>query len=160
MHWKKNRLTKKGYEKLVKELKDLKEVKYPKVLERLAEAKAMWDLSENFEYKSSLEDREIISARIAEVESLVDDVEIIKETKSTSGKAKKVDYGAVVTFKLEDKKKYTVTIVWTGEVDLDDGLKMSLKSPIWIAIKGKKVGDKVKMKLLQGRQEVEIVEIK
>ena len=78
---KKNYLTKEGYEQLVQELNDLKKVTLPAVLERLGEAKAMGDLSENFEYKSALEDKDLVNSRIAEIETLIDDVEIIKEEK-------------------------------------------------------------------------------
>ena len=109
---KKNYLTKEGYEQLVQELNDLKKVKLPAVLERLGEAKAMGDLSENFEYKSALEDKDLINSRISEIEKLIDDVEIIKEEKK--GKSDKVvDYGSKVTVQTEDKDIYTVTIVGT-----------------------------------------------
>jgi len=75
---KKNFLTKEGYEELIQELKELKTEKLPLVLERLGEAKAMGDLSENFEYKSALEDKDFINSRIVEIESLIENVEIIK----------------------------------------------------------------------------------
>ena len=165
---KKNYLTKEGYEQLVQELNDLKKVKLPAVLERLGEAKAMGDLSENFEYKSALEDKDLINSRISEIEKLIDDVEIIKEEKK--GKSDKVvDYGSKVTVQTEDKDIYTVTIVGTWETSMDfdknfkvekGSIKMSLESPIGIAIKGKKAGDTVKMRLNTGKQDVKIIEVK
>ena len=103
-----NFLSKEGYEKLVKELHNIKEVEIPKVIERIGEAKAMGDLSENSEYKSALEDRELLSSRIMQIEELLDNVEIIDENKKHSGI---IDYGSQVTVELEDKKKYTVDIV-------------------------------------------------
>src|SRR5574344_2254780 len=107
---KKNYLTKEGYEQLVDELNDLKKVKLPAVLERLGEAKAMGDPSENFEYKSALEDKDLINSRISEIEKLIDDVEIIKEEKK--GKSDKiVDYGSKVTVQMDDGDIYTVTVV-------------------------------------------------
>ena len=92
---KKNYLTKEGYEQLVQELNELKKVKLPSVLERLWEAKAMGDLSENFEYKSALEDKDFINSRISEIEKLIEDVEIIKEEKKTKSD-KIVDYWSKV----------------------------------------------------------------
>ena len=90
---KKNYLTKEGYEQLVQELNDLKKVKLPAVLERLGEAKAMGDLSENFEYKSALEDKDFIQTRMNEIEELLHDVEIIQEEKKIAKKTDKVvDY--------------------------------------------------------------------
>jgi len=88
---KKNYLTKEGYDQLIQELHELKKEKLPAVLERLGEAKAMGDLSENFEYKSALEDKDLINSRIVEIENLIDDVEIIKEEKKTKA-GKVVDY--------------------------------------------------------------------
>jgi transcription elongation factor GreA len=110
---KKNYLTKEGYEQLVQELNELKKIKLPGVLERLGEAKAMGDLSENFEYKSALEDKDFINSRIGEIEKLIEDVEIIKEEKK--GKSDKiVDYGSKVTVQMmDDKDIYNVTIVGT-----------------------------------------------
>lgn len=88
---KKNYLTKEGYEQLVQELNELKKVKLPSVLERLGEAKAMGDLSENFEYKSALEDKDLINSRISEINVLIENVEIIKEEKKTKAE-KFIDY--------------------------------------------------------------------
>ncbi|MEI7557884.1 MAG: hypothetical protein WCJ45_03510 [bacterium] len=107
---KKNYLTKEGYEQLLEELNELKKIKLPGVLERLGEAKAMGDLSENFEYKSALEDKDFINSRITEIETLIEDVEIIKEEKKRSLE-KIVDYGSKVTVEMEDHDTYNVTIV-------------------------------------------------
>lgn len=118
-------------------------MKLPGVLERLGEAKAMGDLSENFEYKSALEDKDFINSRISEIESLIDDVEIIKEEKKTKSD-KMVDYGSKVTVQMDDGDVFTVTIVGTGETTMDfdknlkamkDSIKISLESPMGLAIK-------------------------
>ena len=147
---KKNYLTKEGYEQLVDELNELKKVKLPAVLERLGEAKAMGDLSENFEYKSALEDKDFINSRITEIETLIDDVEIIKEEKKTKAE-KIVDYGSTVTVETDDGDTYTVDIVGTWETTMEfdnnmkavkDSIKISLESPIGLAIKWKKAGKK------------------
>ncbi|MEI6118792.1 MAG: hypothetical protein WCP92_06300 [bacterium] len=94
------------------ELNELKKVKLPSILERLGEAKAMGDLSENFEYKSALEDKDFTNSRITEIETLIDDVEIIKEEKKSKSD-KEVDYGSKVTIQMEDDDIYNVTIVGT-----------------------------------------------
>lgn len=166
---KKNFLTKEGYEELMEELHELKTVKLPAVLERLGEAKAMGDLSENFEYKSALEDKDFINSRIVEIESLIDNVEIIKEEGKKVGKWEKVvDYGTKVTLDIEGEGKYTVIIVGTWETSLDfdknlkalkDSVKISFESPMGIAIKGKKVGDIARMRIAWGKKEVKILAI-
>ncbi|MFA7298035.1 MAG: GreA/GreB family elongation factor [Candidatus Absconditabacterales bacterium] len=165
---KQNYLTKEGYEKLLQELNELKKIKLPAVLERLGEAKAMGDLSENFEYKSALEDKDLINSRIGEIENLINDVEIIKEEKK--GKTGKVvDYGSTVTIQMDDGDTYTVTVVGTGETTMDfdknyktakDSIKISLESPIGLAIQGKKSGDIAKMRLNNDRKEVKILNVK
>ncbi|MEI8009263.1 MAG: hypothetical protein WCI00_08055 [bacterium] len=109
---KKNYLTKEGYEQLVQELNELKKVKLPGILERLGEAKAMGDLSENFEYKSALEDKDFINSRIGEIETLIEDVEIIKEEKKSKSE-KMIDYGSKVTVQMDNDDIYNVTIVGT-----------------------------------------------
>ena len=87
----KNFLTREGYDKLITELQELKQDKLPAVLERLAEAKAMGDLSENFEYKSAMEDKDFINSRIAEITNLIADVEIVEKDKDVSKVGKVVD---------------------------------------------------------------------
>lgn len=160
---KKNYLTKDWYDSLLEELRELKNEKLNNVLERLAEAKSMWDLSENFEYKSALEDKDFIMTRVAEIEDLIEDVEIITEDKKTSSKSKtlkEVDYGSKVTLKVEWEKEYNATIVGTWEISLsDDGIKISLESPLWLAIKWKKAGDVVKMRLHNGKIDVKIISV-
>lgn len=166
---KKNFLTKEGYEELIQELKELKTEKLPLVLERLWEAKAMGDLSENFEYKSALEDKDFINSRIVEIESLIENVEIIKEESKKWGKGDKiVDYGNKVTIDVEGDGKYVVTIVgsWETAMDFDnalkvqkDGIKISFESPMGMAIKGKKIGEIARMRLAGGKKEVKIIDI-
>ncbi len=165
---KKNYLTKEWYEQLIAELNELKKVKLPSILERLGEAKAMGDLSENFEYKSALEDKDFTNSRITEIETLIDDVEIIKEEKKSKSD-KEVDYGSKVTIQMEDDDIYNVTIVGTWETTMDfdknlkttkDSIKISLESPIGLAIKWKKAGETVKMRLNNERKEIRILDVK
>ncbi len=164
---KKNYLTKEWYEQLVQELNELKKIKLPAVLERLGEAKAMGDLSENFEYKSALEDKDFINSRISEIETLIEDVEIIKEEKKTKSD-KMIDYGSKVTIKMEDGDVYTVTVVGTWETNMDfdkniktlkDSIKISLESPMGLAIKWKKAWDIAKMRLNNERKEFKILDV-
>jgi|BioPla2DNA2_1021312.scaffolds.fasta_scaffold14704_3 transcription elongation factor GreA len=156
-----NYITKEGYDKLVTELNNYKEVELPAVLERLAEAKTLWDLSENFEYKSAMEDKDFISSKIVELEKLLANVEIIKEEK-TNKASDVVDYGSKVVLKIEwDDDTYNVTVGWTWEVGVvgDNDLLISLDSPIWSAIKWHKAWDEVKMRLWNDRKSVKIIKV-
>ena len=165
---KKNYLTKEGYEQLVQELNELKKVKLPAILERLGEAKAMGDLSENFEYKSALEDKDFINSRIGEIETLIEDVEIIKEEKKSKSE-KLIDYGSKVTVQMDNNDIYNVTIVGTWETTMEfdknfktvkDSIKISLESPLGLAIKWKKTWDLVRMRLNNDRKEIKILDVK
>ncbi|PJA48879.1 MAG: transcription elongation factor GreA [candidate division SR1 bacterium CG_4_9_14_3_um_filter_40_9] len=155
-----NFLTKEGYEDLVQQLNEFETTKLPAVLERLSEAKAMGDLSENFEYKSALEDKDFIQSRINEIEELLENVEIIEEDKRKKGDV--VDFGSKVTVKIEDDKEYDVIIVGSGEAKVNDAsqLEISPESPLGVAVFGKKSGETVKMRLATGRKEVKIIKVK
>ncbi len=156
----KNFLTREGYEKLIAELQELKQEKLPQVLERLSEAKAMWDLSENFEYKSAMEDKDFINSRIVEIQNLLNDVEIIDKDKDAKNADRVVDFWSTVTLKIEDdEKEYTVRIVGTWEVTVDWELCISLESPVGQAIRGKKVGEVAKMRHESWRKNIKILAI-
>ena len=156
----KNFLTREWYDKLINELQELKQEKLPAVLERLAEAKAMGDLSENFEYKSAMEDKDFINSRIAEITNLIADVEIVEKEKDIKKSDKVVDFGSKVTVRIEDDdKEYQVSIVGTWEIGIEDGLKISFESPLGQAIRGKRVGDTVKMRHEGGRKDVKIIAV-
>ena len=145
---------------MINELQELKQEKLPAVLERLAEAKAMGDLSENFEYKSAMEDKDFINSRIAEITNLIADVEIVEKEKDIKKSDKVVDFGSKVTVSIEDDdKEYQVRIVGTGEVGIEDGVMISFDSPIGQAIRGKKAGETVKMRHESGRKSIKILAI-
>jgi len=159
---KKNYITRDWYDKLVAELKELREVKLPDILEKLAEAKAQWDLSENFEYKSAMEDKDFVNSKIAELEKLLANAEIIEEEKATWKGT--IWYGSKVLLEIQwDKDLYTCTIVGTWEVKINDWSKddllISLDSPVWSAIKWHKAWDEVKMRLWNDRKNIRIVEV-
>jgi len=156
----KNYLTKKWYEALVQELHELKNDKLPAVIERISEARAMWDLSENFDYKTAIEDRDLVESRIHEIQRLIDNVEIITEKKWSKGDSS-VDYGSVVVLRMDDGKEYTVTVVGSWELKFeDDTIQVSLESALWQSLQWKKAGEKAIMKLDGTKHDVEIVAVK
>lgn len=157
---KKNYLTKEWYEKLVQELHSLKEEKLPAVILRISEARSQWDLSENFDYKAALEDRDLVESRIIEIEKLIANVEIINDKDKSAKKSTVVDYGSVVRIQVEDGKEYKVTIVWSGEVSADkNNIHISLDSPLGSAIRGKSAGETWSMRMASGRQQVKVLSV-
>lgn len=151
----KNFLTKEWFEKLQKELKLLKSEKLPAVLLRLKDAIWQWDISENAEYETAIQEKDLIEARIAELEELLNNVQIIAEW----WKSTEVKYSTKVKLKDEKWNLYEFTIVWSWEVDVLENT-ISFDSPVWIAIKWKKKGDVVSVRAPNGRRKMTILEIK
>jgi len=145
-------LTQAGYEKLLEELRILKEEKLPAVLEKLKAAIEQWDLSENAEYEQAMEEKSMIESRIAELEEFLKNVEIIEGTDLDT-----VGYGNKVTIS-RDGKEEVYEIVGSGEVDIFAN-RISLDSPLGNAIRGKKVGQKAVVDSPKGEYEVEILKI-
>lgn len=152
-------LTKAWYEKRQHELSILKEQDLPHILSRLKEASEQGDISENAEYDEALASRDILEARISELESLLNNVEIIQKTEGST----EVVYGSVVTFSFNDTpgKEFTVDVVWSGEVEISkDVLAISFQSPLGRSLRWAKKGDVVSMKLNTGeRKDVTILEV-
>ena len=73
-------LTKQGYDELVSELDQLKNDKLPKAIDRVAQARAHGDLSENSEYHSAREDLAFVEGRVEELETLIARAKIIKKS--------------------------------------------------------------------------------
>ena len=145
-------LTKSWYNKFVKELDKLKNKELPSILEKLKAAIEQWDLSENAEYEQAMEDKSMTEKRIAELEAFLEDIEIIEWASTDT-----VGYGNKVTIERKGIKE-TFEIVGSWEVDVF-GNKISLDSPLWEAIKEKKVWDKTKVISPKGDYEVKILSI-
>lgn len=148
-------LTQEGYKELKAELQELQEVKLPKVIDRVATAREHGDLSENAEYHSAKEEQELVETRIDEIETILAKAKVVKNTRSHT----KIGMGSKITIqKKGHKQKQTITIVGEYEADPDEG-KMSISSPLGKALKGKKVGDKVKVTVPAGDVEYEILKL-
>jgi transcription elongation factor GreA len=150
-------LTQQGYDDLVAELEELKSVKLPKVIKRVAEARAHGDLSENAEYTNSKEEQQFIESRISEIEDIINTAQIVKSTKSKTA----IGMGSEVTVHIKGKASKTFTYHLVGEYEADpmDG-KISIESPLGKALKGKKKGDEAKVKAPAGEITYVIKEIK
>lgn len=132
-------LTKEGVEELKTEFDDLVSQRGP-IAERIKTAREFGDLSENAEYTSARQEQERVESRIAEIDNILKNVEIIKKPRGDS----KVQLGSKVTLKCNGKTK-VFQVVGTVEADPLNG-KISDESPIGQALLGKKVGDEVDIK--------------
>ncbi len=149
-------VTAEGFAAMEVELKRLKQVERPRIIEAIAEARAHGDLSENAEYHAAKEAQGMNEARISELEDKIGRAEVI-DTKKLAGDA--VVFGATVKIldeETEEEKIYR--IVGDSEADVKSG-KVSISSPVARALIGKKVGDAVEVSAPGGARGYEILEI-
>lgn len=144
-------ITKEGQKELETELEQLKG-RRGEIADKIAEARDYGDLSENAEYDAAREDQGIVETRIAEIEDILVNAELIR-----GGKKNEVGLGSKVELKTGSKTvKYTV--VGPVEADPLEG-KISNESPIGEALIGKKVGDTVSIVTPKGETKYEISSI-
>ncbi len=132
-------LTAEGFERMSKELKELKGPARQAISERLRAAIQMGDLSENADYKSAKEDQGFLEGRILELETLLRNAVIIDEMHRDHNL---VDVGSHVTIQEEDYPAETYFLVGPKEADPDKN-RISNESPIGRALIGHRVGEEV-----------------
>ena len=151
-------LTLKGAERLRAELKRLKSVDRPRVIQAIAEARAHGDLSENAEYHAAREQQSFIEGRIKDIEAHLSNSEIIDVASLPA--TEKVVFGATIDLEDEDTGiKVLYQIVGDAEADIKSGL-ISVSSPIARALVGKSQGDVVDVVAPSGTRTYEIVAVK
>lgn len=144
-------ITKQGKKELEKELEALKS-RRGAIADKIAEARDYGDLSENAEYDAAREDQGLVESRIAEIEDIILNADIIKTSTSS-----KVTLGSKVELK-SGKKVIIYTVVGPVEADPIEG-KISNESPIGTALFGKKVGDTVVVETPKGKIKYELTAI-
>lgn len=145
-----------GYEKLTKELKQLKEIERPKIIKEIDTAREHGDLKENAEYHAAKERQLFIDTRIKDLSTMLTNAQVIDPSILPHDK---VSFGSTIEIiDLDTQKPYTYTIVGSIESDTARGL-ISYGSPIAKALLGKEVGDEVAINLPRGECEFEIMKI-
>ena len=133
-------LTQQGVDELKAELEELTGQRSD-IAERIKVAREFGDLGENMEYTAARQDQERNESRIAEIEHILANVQVITAPKNDS----KVVLGSTVKLKSEDGKTKQFQVVGTVEADPLNG-KISDESPIGQALLGKKEGEQVEIK--------------
>jgi transcription elongation factor GreA len=149
-------VTKIGYETLANELKQLKTVARPNVIQAIAEAREHGDLKENAEYHAARDQQSFIEGRIQELESVTGRAQVIDPT-TLSGTV--VRFGATVTIVDEETdEEETYQIVGDYESDMEKG-KLSISAPVARALIGKDEGDSVTVSTPKGKCAYEILKV-
>lgn len=145
-----------GFVRLEAELKHLKTVERPAVIEAIAEAREHGDLSENAEYHAAREQQSFIEGRITELEDVTSRAEVIDPTKMSGDTVK---FGATVKLVDEDTdEEVTYQVVGQYESDIDSGL-ISITSPVARALIAKSEGDSVEVVTPGGSKAYEILDV-
>jgi len=151
-------ITSQGLEKLKKELEELKNIKRPKIVEAIAEARGHGDLKENAEYHAAREEQSKIEGRIIEINDLIARANVIDVTKLE--KKDNVIFGSTVhLIDLEINIKKTYKIVGKDEADATKNY-IYFRSPMGKALIGKKKKETITVTTPAGEKNFEIIEVK
>ena len=153
---KKNILTYTGLKQLEDELQQLKVVRRQEVAEKLKEARAQGDLSENAEYDAAKDEQRDIEARIEEIEKILKNAEVVVEEEVDLDKISIGCKIRILDCEFDEELEYK--IVGSTEANSLKG-KISNESPVGKALLGKKVGDTVTVTTPAGEFEYKILSI-
>jgi transcription elongation factor GreA len=149
-------LSREGYDKLLKELEFLKNVKRRELSQEIGHARSHGDISENAEYDAAKEAQGLNEKRIAELEAKLSQARIIDEENIPKDK---VLIGAKVKLKdLTSGEDLEYCLVSEEEADYDKG-KISISSPVGRALLSRKENDTVEIKIPAGVLKYKIVKI-
>ena len=140
-------LTAEGKAKLEEELHYLENEKRDEVGERIRVAREFGDISENSEYDDAKNEQAFIEQRIAEINQILANAQIVDTPKRTN----KVVIGSTVTLADDDGRERVFTIVGGAEADTSQG-KISNESPVGAAVLGHKKGDTIEYEGPTGRK--------
>ena len=151
-------ITSEGLKKIKKELEELKNIKRPKIIAAIAEARAHGDLKENAEYHAAKEEQAKIEGRVIEINDLIARANVIDVTKLE--KKDTIIFGSTVyLIDLTNKEKKTYKIVGRDEADIKKNY-IYFRSPIGKALIGKKNKEIVTAVTPAGEKKFEILEVK
>jgi transcription elongation factor GreA len=135
-----------GYEKLQNEVRHLRSVERPAIIDAIEEARGHGDLAENAEYHAAKERQGQVEAQIADIEDRLSRAMVIDPTTLSGDKAV---FGATVHLLDENDKKVKYQIVGQTEADAKIG-RISYSSPLGRALIGRSVGDEVEVSTPSG----------
>ncbi len=145
-----------GHAALETELKQLKSVERPQIIQAIAVARDHGDLKENAEYHAAKDKQGFIEGRIQELESKLT-LAMVVDPADLSGET--VKFGARVSFVNEDTdEESTYQIVGEDEANIKGG-KLSITAPIARGMIGKEIGDVFEVTAPGGSKSYEITKV-
>lgn len=149
-------ITKEGMDKLLEELDRLQNIERPKISKAIGEAIEKGDISENAEYDAAKDAQGLLEAKIAGLQETIANSRIIDSSQIDTSKVQMLTTVTIRNIRTEAEMVYT--LVPEAEANFKEG-KLSIETPIAQAIVGKKVGERVEVKVPAGTMELEIVDI-
>jgi transcription elongation factor GreA len=149
-------MTKEKYNQLRTEIDRLESEEMPKIVEKIAEARAEGDLKENAEYHAQRENQGMLLAKINAMKAKVANAYIIDPNKQNAGEVGLLATVRVKDLDYDDEEEFTM--VGAGDEDYDKG-KILSTSPIGAALMGKRVGDQVEVDVPKGTLKFEVLAI-
>jgi transcription elongation factor GreA len=149
-------ITKNGYEKLKRELIQLKSVDRPQNIKAIEEARAHGDLSENAEFDAAKERQAFIENRISELGYKLGNADVIEPDNLPKDRA--VFGCGVILENIDTGESVEYQLVGPDESNIEEG-RISVKSPLGLAIIGREVGEEVSVQAPAGKRTYELVEI-
>ncbi len=149
-------LSKERHDELVSELNRLINVDYPKIKDDLSEARAQGDLSENCGYRAARSAQAKAISRIRFLQKVLQFSRVIDPENLPKGQVTLLSRVEFINLSTDERMSYT--IVSPHEMDLQKG-KISLKSPIGMALMGAKTGDVVEVKAPSGIFKIKVEQV-
>ncbi len=145
-----------GLKKLQEDLKRLKSIERPKVIEAISEARGHGDISENAEYDAAKDQQAFLEKRIRDLENKIANADVVDPAAMST---ERVVFGLNVTVQdLDSGEEVSYQIVGVDEADIAEQ-RISISSPVARALIGKSVGDVVQVQIPRGLRELEILDI-
>ena len=149
-------MTAEGLSKLENEVEQLKVVRRKEVAEKIKQALAFGDLSENSEYDEAKNEQAQVEARIAQIEGMLKLARVVDESDISTDAVGIGTRVKLLDVEFEDEEEYS--IVGSSEADPSQN-RLSYESPVGKALIGKKVGDIVDVDAPAGKIQFKILEI-
>ncbi len=153
-----NPTSREAYDKLREQIRQLEDEEMPRIAERIAEARAEGDLSENAEYHGQREEQGRMQARINMLKNKLANSYIVDKSQLPKGI---VTFGSRVTIRdLKYGDEETYEFVGPGGEDYNGPImKILTSSPLAKSLLGKKVGDQVEVQLPKTIQKLEVIKV-
>jgi len=142
-------LTRAAYERLHAELEELEGPKRREIVEAIAAARGLGDLSENFEYHAAKNEQGLLERRITILRHRLQGATVVDEDAAAASGV--VTVGSHVELERDDGERMEVEITSVGGVSPD--------SPVGQALLGKAPGDTIEVDAPRGRWSATVVSV-